>query len=120
LLMFRKIAFTLLLLSTLIGNANAQEVGANVLFYRHPALEWNQALPIGNGRLGAMVFGNVNGERIQLNENSLWMGGPRERDNPDAVNHLAEVRRLLFAGMPQEAYIQGEKHLPARPFSSRC
>src|SRR4051812_47056199 len=100
----------------LVQSAAAQQPGANVLFYRHPAPEWNQALPIGNGRLGAMVFGNVNGERIQLNENTLWMGGPRERDNPDAVNHLADVRRLLFAGMPQEAYLEAEKHFTGRPF----
>ncbi len=58
---------------------------SNVLVYTHPAREWNQALPLGNGRLGAMVFGNVNGERIQLNENSLWMGGPRDTNNPDAL-----------------------------------
>lgn len=115
-MMKRFIAATILLLLAVAGRADAQEPAANVLFYRHPAPEWNQALPIGNGRLGAMVFGNVNGERIQLNENTLWMGGPRERDNPDAVNHLAEVRRLLFAGMPQEAYIQAEQHFTGRPF----
>lgn len=84
--------------------AAAQTPAANVLFYTHPAREWNQALPLGNGRLGAMVFGNVNAERIQLNENSLWMGGPRDANNPDALTHLAEVRRLLFAGLPVEAY----------------
>ena len=48
------------------------------LWSRQPAAQWNQALPLGNGRLGAMVFGNVAGERIQLNENTLWMGGPRD------------------------------------------
>ena len=76
----------------------------------------NQALPLGNGRLGAMVFGNVNTERIQLNENSLWMGGPRDTNNPDALTHLPEVRRLLFAGMPVEAYAVAEKHSMGRPF----
>ncbi len=64
-------------------DARAQQGAANVLFYTHPAREWNQALPLGNGRLGAMVFGNVIGERIQLNENSLWMGGPRDTNNPE-------------------------------------
>ena len=78
--------------------------------------EWNQALPLGNGRLGAMVFGNVNAERIQLNENTLWMGGPRDTNNPDALKHLAEVRRLLFAGLPVEAYAVAEKHSMGRPF----
>jgi alpha-L-fucosidase 2 len=96
--------------------ASAQLSGPNVLFYNHPAREWNQALPLGNGRMGAMVFGNVNGERIQLNENSLWMGGPRDTNNPDALAHLAEVRRLLFAGLPVEAYAVAEKYSMGRPF----
>ncbi len=87
-----------------------------VLFYHHPAREWNQALPLGNGRLGAMVFGNVNAERIQLNENTLWMGAARETNNPDALKHLPEVRRLLFAGLPVEAYAVAEKHSMGRPF----
>ncbi len=89
---------------------------ATTLFYTHPAREWNQALPLGNGRLGAMVFGNVIAERIQLNENSLWMGGPRDTNNPDALKHLAEVRRLLFAGMPVEAYAVAEKYSMGSPF----
>ena len=63
-----------------------------------------------------MVFGTVNGERIQLNENTLWMGGPRDTNNPEALAHLAEVRRLLFAGLPVEAYAVAEKHLMGRPF----
>ena len=96
--------------------AYAQSPPSQTLFYTHPAREWNQALPLGNGRLGAMVFGNVIAERIQLNENSLWMGGPRDTNNPDALKHLAEVRRLLFAGMPVEAYAVAEKYSMGRPF----
>src|SRR5690349_20344745 len=69
---------SVLLLSLPAANAGAQQPASNILFYTHPARECNQALPLGNGRLGAMVFGNVTGERIQLNENSLWMGGPRD------------------------------------------
>ena len=98
------------------GHAAAQQSPRQVLFYHHPAREWNQALPLGNGRLGAMVFGNVNAERIQLNENTLWMGGPRDTNNPDALKHLAEVRRLLFAGLPVEAYAVAEKYSMGRPF----
>ena len=104
------------MLAGLVPNAYAQQGPSNVLFYTHPAREWNQALPLGNGRLGAMVFGNVNAERIQLNENSLWMGGPRDTNNPDALKHLAEVRRLLFAGLPVEAYAVAEKYSMGRPF----
>ena len=106
----------LLSLAVALSPAAAQVPEDNILFYTHPAREWNQALPLGNGRLGAMVFGNVNGERIQLNENSLWMGGPRDTNNADALEHLAEVRRLLFAGLPVEAYAIAEKYSMGRPF----
>ena len=109
-------ALAAFLIVTLAQDARAQQGAANVLFYTHPAREWNQALPLGNGRLGAMVFGNVVAERIQLNENSLWMGGPRDTNNPDALKHLAEVRRLLFAGMPVEAYAVAEKYSMGSPF----
>ena len=105
-----------MLLFAVASNAGAQQTPSNVLFYTHPAREWNQALPLGNGRLGAMVFGNVTGERIQLNENTLWMGGPRDTNNPDALKHLPEVRRLLFAGMPVEAYAVAEKYSMGQPF----
>ena len=97
-------------------DAAAQHASSSILFYTHPAREWNQALPLGNGRLGAMVFGNVAAERIQLNENTLWMGGPRDTNNPDALTHLADVRRLLFAGMPVEAYAVAEKYSMGQPF----
>jgi len=55
------------------------------MWYRKPAQEWTEALPIGNGRLGGIVFGGVPVERIQLNEDSLWCGGPRETNNPTAL-----------------------------------
>lgn len=59
---------------------------------------WVEALPVGNGRLGAMVYGGVESERLQLNEESVWSGQPQDADNPDALRHLAEIRRRLFAG----------------------
>lgn len=65
--------------------------------------EWLKALPLGNGNIGAMVFGDVNLERIQLNEKTLWSGGPADNDNPAAPKHLEEIRRLLFAGKFKEA-----------------
>ncbi|NUP98288.1 MAG: glycoside hydrolase family 95 protein, partial [Armatimonadetes bacterium] len=68
------------------------------LWYRQPAASWLEALPVGNGRLGAMVFGGVETERLQLNEESLWAGGPQEADNPAALEALPEVRRLLHEG----------------------
>ena len=76
---------------------------ALVLWYRQPAKNWNEALPVGNGRLGAMIFGGVNSERLQLNEDSLWSGAPGDDDNPAALAALPEIRNLLFAGKYAEA-----------------
>jgi alpha-L-fucosidase 2 len=73
------------------------------LWYRGPAESWVEALPVGNGRLGAMVFGGVGSERWQLNEDTLWTGGPEDANNPAAFPALAEIRRLLFAGRYAEA-----------------
>jgi len=73
------------------------------VWYTTPASAWLEALPIGNGRLGAMVFGKLDDERIQLNENTLWDGFARDTTNPDALKTLPEVRRLLFAGRNAEA-----------------
>ena len=88
----------------------------NELWYDSPAAEWNAALPVGNGRLGAMVFGRIEHERIQLNEDSVWYGGPMDRINPSALPNLEKVRALIreeripeaerllkvaFSGIPQ-------------------
>ena len=73
------------------------------LFYQRPAPSWPEALPVGNGRLGAMVFGIPGLERIQLNEESIWDGEVRDRDNPKAGASVPEVRKLLFAGRVKEA-----------------
>ena len=67
-----------------------------VLWYKKPAERWTEALPIGNGRLGAMVFGGVNTERLQLNDDTLWSGAPRAWNNPEAREHLEEVRSLVL------------------------
>src|SRR5918999_1821662 len=96
--------------------AEGASAADHIVWYRRPAPQWDHALPLGNGRLGAMVFGQVNRERIQLNENTLWMVGPRATNNPEALAALPEVRRLLFAGQPNEAYTIAEKKLMGRPF----
>src|SRR5688500_6213938 len=68
-----------------------------LLWYNQPAKEWNEALPIGNGRLGAMIFGRPDIELIQLNEETLWTGGPVDKNpNPDAPKYLQPVRDALF------------------------
>lgn len=73
------------------------------LWYTRPAAAWHEALPVGNGRMGAMVFGGVTEERIQINEDSLWSGEPKDWGNPDAINWLPKVREALFAGRYAEA-----------------
>jgi alpha-L-fucosidase 2 len=72
--------------------------GDFVLWYPRPASAWLEALPIGNGRLGAMVFGGTDAELLQLNEDTVWAGGPYEPANPKALAALPEIRRLVFAG----------------------
>ena len=78
---------------------------AQVLWYRQPAgIDWNSALPVGNGRLGAMVFGGVERERLQLNEDSVWEGYKRDGGaNSNALAALPQVRKLLFEGKNEEA-----------------
>lgn len=73
------------------------------LWYKKPAEAWEEALPLGNGRLGMMVFGRILTERLQLNEDSVWYGGPVDRNNPDALKYLSEIRRLIFAGEIRKA-----------------
>jgi alpha-L-fucosidase 2 len=86
----------LFFLLSMVANANAQN---NTLWYKSPATEWNEALPLGNGKLGAMVFGRVNDELIQLNDATLWSGGPvKQNTNPEAYSYLAQVRAGLFKG----------------------
>jgi len=83
------------------------------LWYRFPAAtltNWTEALPVGNGRLGAMVFGGVKRERLQLNEDTLWAGGPYDPANTNALAALPEVRRLIFDGQYTNAQnLVGEK-----------
>ncbi|MBS1797937.1 MAG: glycoside hydrolase family 95 protein [Acidobacteria bacterium] len=85
------------------------------LWYRRPAADWNAALPVGNGRLGAMIFGGVEGERLQLNEDTLWAGSPYDPNNPEALAALPEVRRLIFAGQYREAAALVDRKMMAVP-----
>jgi alpha-L-fucosidase 2 len=88
------------------------------LWYRKPAdTEWVRALPVGNGRLGAMVFGGVVNERLQLNEDTLWAGAPYDPVNPDAKDALPEVRRLLLAGQYADAARLASQKVMATPLA---
>jgi alpha-L-fucosidase 2 len=85
------------------------------LWYKQPAAEWTEALPVGNGRLGAMVFGNVDTEQIQLNEESLWAGSKINNNNPEAFKHLPEIRQLLLDGKITKALDLSNKYLLGTP-----
>ena len=85
------------------------------IWFKQPARDWNEALPVGNGRLAAMVFGQVNRERIQLNEESLWSGQKISNNNPEALKHLQEIQQLLLGGKNIEAVRLAEKSLLGTP-----
>lgn len=85
------------------------------LWYDRPASQWVKALPVGNGRLGAMVFGDPVCERIQLNEDTLWAGGPYDPSNPGALKALPEVRKLVFAGQYDAAHKLADKEMISNP-----
>ncbi|HEY6926614.1 MAG TPA: glycoside hydrolase family 95 protein [Steroidobacteraceae bacterium] len=85
------------------------------LWYERPASKWVEALPVGNGRIGAMIFGDPAQERLQLNEDTLWAGGPYDPSNPEALETLARVRELIFAGRYQEAEALANGKMMAKP-----
>ena len=93
------------------------------LVYNKPASQWTEALPLGNGRIGAMVFGGTEDERLQINESTLWGGAPHDYAAPDSHEHLDQIRSLIFAGKVADAEklatsMMGEPKLlmPYQPF----
>ncbi len=94
---------------------SAQENNSLKLWYQKPAANWNEALPAGNGRLGAMVFSNPSYERIQLNEESLWAGAQFEHNNPQAGKKIKEIQQLLLDGENKKAYELSTDALIATP-----
>ncbi|WP_462254601.1 glycoside hydrolase family 95 protein [Ferruginibacter sp.] len=89
-----------------IQNLIAQDLK---LWYKQPAVKWTEALPLGNGRIGAMVFGGIEQDRIQFNEETLWTGEPRNYNRAGAYKYLDSIRQLLFAGKQKEAEALAEK-----------
>lgn len=89
----------------------------SILWYDKVAADWNEALPLGSGRLGAMVFGDPRKEHLQLNENSMWQGAPTDRLNPDALPNLPRVRELIFAGKIPEAELLLKRAFSGTPQS---
>ena len=99
----RSFVFLCILSLCSIQNVAAQNKNVLKLWYRQPAKQWVEALPVGNGRLGAMVYGDPCKEKIQLNENTVWAGQPNRNDNPNAREALPRVRELIFEGKYKEA-----------------
>jgi len=94
--------------------------GPLTLWYRQPAREWTEALPVGNGRLGAMVFGGVPEERVQFNEDTLWTGAPHEYQHEGAARHLATIRKLLAEGKQREAEGLAGKEFMSEPLHQKA
>src|SRR5690242_15743002 len=98
----KQIFLVLLLLATIV--CFSQNKNYLKLWYNKPSGNvWENALPIGNGRLGAMVYGNVETETLQLNEHTVWSGSPNRNDNPKALEALPGIRKLIFEGRQKEA-----------------
>jgi len=87
----------------------------NKLFYLAPAKQWTQALPLGGGKIGAMVFGGAKEEKLSLNEDTLYEGGPANRNNPSALENLQKIRKLLKDGELDEAYALTQVSMTAVP-----
>ena len=94
----------------LFGNAVFSQQQELKLWYNKPSAKWTDALPIGNGRLGAMIFGGVEQDRIQFNEETLWTGSPRDYNRKGAYQYLPQIRQLLFEGKQKEAEQLATEH----------
>ncbi len=91
-----------------------------VLWYRNPGVQWLEGLPIGNGYMGAMVFGRTGQERIALNESSFWSGGPHDYNNPTAYSYFPKIRDLVFAQKFQEAEKMADEHFWGIPAAQQA
>ncbi|MFI5378275.1 MAG: glycosyl hydrolase family 95 catalytic domain-containing protein [Tepidisphaerales bacterium] len=113
---------SLLVLQTCL--APAADLSANpqreVLWYRQPGVKWMEGMPLGNGMMGAMVFGGVQQERIALNESSFWSGRPHDYDDPEAIKYFPQIRDLVFAGKFQEAEKMADEHFYGKPAAQQA
>ncbi len=125
---FTKSVFVFLMMGLLMVGCSSEKAGitenntqehddwsAMILWYRQPAKQWIEALPLGNGRLGAMVYGRTEKEIIQLNEDTIWTGGPYETSEPEGPAALPEIRQLIFEGKYREAQEIFSRIMDTRP-----
>jgi alpha-L-fucosidase 2 len=101
--------------STALGGVAETNSRDMVTWYRQPAEQWLQAMPLGNGMIGAMVFGGVPEERIALNESSFWSGRPHDYDDTNAFQYFPQIRDLVFADKFQEAEKMANDHFYGKP-----
>jgi len=110
-----KFTFLISVLALLpLAPSNAQKGGKLKMWYDKPASNWNEALPLGNGRIAAMVFGNPSNEQLQLNESTFWSGGPSRNDNPDGLKGLDSIRYYIFKGDYRRANTLSNQFLTAK------
>jgi alpha-L-fucosidase 2 len=128
-ILFKLFASTTILLIFLTrpttGKSNNQSSSANskrdmVLWYKQPGVQWLEGMPIGNGYMGAMVFGRIQNERIALNESSFWSGRPNDYTNPDAYKYFPMIRDLVFAGKYKEAERMVDQHFYGIPANQQA
>src|SRR6185295_20081775 len=99
----KKILLALLLFATISSFSQSK---ALKLWYNKPSgTTWENALPVGNGKLGAMIYGNVDTETVQLNECTVWSGSPNRNDNDLCLDYLSKIRHLIFDGKQKEAEV---------------
>lgn len=107
--------FSSILAIIVVSGSEGLVAGPQRLWFDQPAREWNEALPLGNAHLGAMVHGDPVTEIIQLNESTFWAGYPHDYVKPGAAKHLPEIRRLLFEGREGEATQLADAHFMGDP-----
>lgn len=115
----------LLILTLMLGSCNKTEPVKElnpslVLWYDAPAGSWTEALPVGNGRIGAMVYGGNASETIQFNEETLWSGQPHDYAHKGAYEVFNELRKLLWAGKQEQAHKLGNERFMSQPFGQLC
>src|SRR4051795_7590366 len=98
----RPVFLTFLLTATIVCFSQ-NNYGLKLWYNKPSGTTWENALPIGNGKLGAMIYGNVDTETVQLNECTVWSGSPNRNDNNLCLNSLAKIRQLIFDGKQKEA-----------------
>ncbi|MEO8886572.1 MAG: glycoside hydrolase family 95 protein [Mucilaginibacter sp.] len=115
-----KVSLLTIMLLSCFAMANAQQNNLKLWYNKPSGKVWERAMPVGNGRLAAMVYGNPEREFIQMNESSVWSGGPSRNDSKSALAALPEVRRLIFENKRPEAAALASKEIKSEKDNGMC